>query len=635
MSGSRLLRWLRRRSRRARGAPQAAPLRAHRALRLEPLEDRRLLAFTLTAHDQLMLELINRARANPELEARRYGIDLNENLEPGTISPEPKQPLAPNEILNTAARLHSQDMLRYDFFSHTNRRGEGPSDRARKAGYPVDVGENITWFGQPFPLFQNVQPFLRHEDLFLSEGHRENMLATHWREVGVGVSFGQFENLNAVMVTEKFGTRSSQRFLTGVAYTDHVSADDFYSIGEGMRNMSVVAVHQGTGEEFTTTTSNSGGYAMTVPDGLYSVSLSGVGLKEPITVENVIVHQENRKLDFNVRSMNPGAVFGSIFTDRNDNGRHDEEDTHYAGWTAFLDANRNNRLDAGETTAETDEFGIFQFSGLVPGNYPVAIVPQDDLAVRAPDELPVMVEVVPGQFSFAASFAMEQVNLPPVAVDDEATMQGEGSITLDVLQNDSDPDDALNLTSLTVVSGPNSGTAEPVDGGKLRYTPIAGFVGTDQFTYTVQDFVGNTSNPATVTIIVQAGGTWQNPDNQFDVDGDGHVVSLDALWIITEMNRGGPRELTRGLDAPPPPFLDVSGDGFLSPIDAMLVLNELNRLSAAAAAPPPPTTAGAGGESLEPTPAPLAAATSSQVSAIDMALARWTTEKKRVASGEW
>lgn len=37
-------------------------------------------------YEQLMLELINRARAAPGAEAARLGIDLNQGLDPGTIS---------------------------------------------------------------------------------------------------------------------------------------------------------------------------------------------------------------------------------------------------------------------------------------------------------------------------------------------------------------------------------------------------------------------------------------------------------------------------------------------------------------------------------------------------------------------
>ena len=38
-----------------------------------------------TALEQMLLELINRARLDPAAEAARFGIDLNEGLAPGTI----------------------------------------------------------------------------------------------------------------------------------------------------------------------------------------------------------------------------------------------------------------------------------------------------------------------------------------------------------------------------------------------------------------------------------------------------------------------------------------------------------------------------------------------------------------------
>ena len=60
-----------------------------------------------TAHEQLMLELINRARLDPAGEAARYGIALNEGLASGTISSTPKQVLAGNEQLGAAAVRHS------------------------------------------------------------------------------------------------------------------------------------------------------------------------------------------------------------------------------------------------------------------------------------------------------------------------------------------------------------------------------------------------------------------------------------------------------------------------------------------------------------------------------------------------
>jgi hypothetical protein len=65
----------------------------------------------LTASEQFMLELINRARLDPVGEAARYGIDLNQGLTTGTISTTPKQVLAPNQYLADSADSHSTWML--------------------------------------------------------------------------------------------------------------------------------------------------------------------------------------------------------------------------------------------------------------------------------------------------------------------------------------------------------------------------------------------------------------------------------------------------------------------------------------------------------------------------------------------
>lgn len=77
---------------------------------------------------------------------------------------------------------------------------------------------------------------------------------------------------------------------------------------------------------------------------------------------------------------------------------------------------------------------------------------------------------------------------------------------------------------------------------------------------------------------------WRNPDNPRDVDADGEIFPVDALRVINELNRGGPKPLS-GADAPGP-FLDVDGDGRLGPLDALQIINALNAGIAGAAEPP-------------------------------------------------
>ena len=97
-----------------------------------------------TALEQMLLELINRARLDPAAEAARFGIDLNEGVAPNTISAVSKQPLAMNEALLSAARAHSQDMIDRDYFAHDTPEGVTPFQRIANAGYSaIAAGENI------------------------------------------------------------------------------------------------------------------------------------------------------------------------------------------------------------------------------------------------------------------------------------------------------------------------------------------------------------------------------------------------------------------------------------------------------------------------------------------------------------
>ena len=89
-------------------------------------------------------------------------------------------------------------------------------------------------------------------------------------------------------------------------------------------------------------------------------------------------------------------------------------------------------------------------------------------------------------------------NQPPVAVDDTATTLSGTPVTVPVLANDSDPDgDPLTITS---VGAPSLG-AVTISGSAVIYTPAAGVVGTDRFSYTIDDGRGGTAT-AFVTVTV-------------------------------------------------------------------------------------------------------------------------------------
>ncbi|MEO1093838.1 MAG: CAP domain-containing protein [Cyanobacteria bacterium J06638_28] len=253
-----------------------------------------------TAQEQYMLELVNQARFAPNTEAAQYGIDLNQGLASGQISSSAKQPLAFDFNLIESARDHSEWMLNTDTFSHTGANGSSAGDRMRSAGYAFTGswtwGENIAWRGTTGT--PNVTQFVtaQHRSLFLSPGHRTNLLNDNFKAIGVGILTGEYNGYNAVMVTQNFARSGSSTFLTGVAFDDSVIDDDFYTVGEGLGNIQVTATRQSDQKTFSTRTYNSGGYQVALTPGTYDVTFSGGEIAQTIQ-ETVTINAKNVKLD--------------------------------------------------------------------------------------------------------------------------------------------------------------------------------------------------------------------------------------------------------------------------------------------------------------------------------------------------
>src|SRR6201991_1208386 len=156
-----------------------------------------------TALEQMILELVNRARLDPAAEAARYGIALNEGVPAGdTISTASKQPLAMNETLLGTARAHSQDMIDRDYFAHDTPEGVTPFQRMTNAGYNnfTTAGENIALVTSS-DLITNQNSIDLHQFLFVDlnfpgRGHRVNILLGDYQEIGVGQAAGTFGSSN-------------------------------------------------------------------------------------------------------------------------------------------------------------------------------------------------------------------------------------------------------------------------------------------------------------------------------------------------------------------------------------------------------------------------------------------------------
>lgn len=141
---------------------------------------------TMTGAEKEMLNLHNRARASRNL---------------------PR--LCVHPALQRAARAHSRDMIRRDYFSHDTRgKREDFSRRIKRYGYNYRIaGENIAWgvgrAGSPRQIFSQGD-----SNWMDSPHHRSNILDGRFREVGIGArtgTYGQYRN--TTMWTVDFGDR--------------------------------------------------------------------------------------------------------------------------------------------------------------------------------------------------------------------------------------------------------------------------------------------------------------------------------------------------------------------------------------------------------------------------------------------
>lgn len=245
----------------------------------------------LSAEEQLIVELINRARFDPDAEVDRLNDDLSDDSSSASV-----QALAVVKTLSDAAEAHSEDMDDRNFFSHTDPDGGLPWDRAADAGHSTTfVGENIGWIGSTNPNFNaQVRAEAHHANLWSSDGHQENLLGSAWSEIGLGYDYGSHQGYNgSTFVTELFSD-TGKTYLTGVVIDDKDS-DEFYDIGEGQGDVRITAV-DADDNVYTTSTWDAGGYSLALPAGSYRVMFEGGDLDKPYET-NVTIGGENVKLD--------------------------------------------------------------------------------------------------------------------------------------------------------------------------------------------------------------------------------------------------------------------------------------------------------------------------------------------------
>lgn len=150
-------------------------------------------------------------------------------------------------------------------------------------------------------------------------------------------------------------------------------------------------------------------------------------------------------------------------------------------------------------------------------------------------------------------------NARPAATEDTASTPKGKAVDILVLANDTDPEgDTLSVDS---VGTPGHGTAAAQGDGSVRYTPEAGFVGTDHFTYTVSDGNGGTDTATVIVTVTEDASGGPVPDTAIAGGPDGPTRNGWTSFTLTSTVAGATFECSLDGAAYIPCSSPVSFDG--------------------------------------------------------------------------
>ncbi len=135
---------------------------------------------------------------------------------------------------------------------------------------------------------------------------------------------------------------------------------------------------------------------------------------------------------------------------------------------------------------------------------------------------------------FALSFSAAGQNYPTPS-NDNVSLDEDTNILIDVLANDSDPDNDLDPASLTVANVPGYGLAV-VQGTKIQYTPDPDFFGWDTFSYEISDQTGNTVAVAVYIIVNGINDAPTSADRSITINEDETYTFSGADFIYNDVD---------------------------------------------------------------------------------------------------
>ncbi len=321
--------------------------------------------------------------------------------------------------------------------------------------------------------------------------------------------------------------------VTDISYT--VQDDQGGVSNPATISMSIIAANVAPSLDLDNTSGGSN-YATTFTEGMSSIKITGLNT-QPTDIENSLY-----SITVTLDAIPDGSsevltVNSPTFSLASDN----------AGMTTL-----GSGLQASYVyTAATRELVLTNFAG--PGD-PLTVANAEEilesLSYRNASEDPtagirtftVVLEDDQGLTSTPvyATIDVIAVNDAPVAVADSVTVPEDGMVIIDVLANDSDVDGTLDPATVQITGTASAGDPLVVAGegewkvntltGEILFAPEPSYDGAvTDITYTVQDDLGATSSPATVSVSITGTNDAPHTPSDYAVTLEDNAVVIDVL----------------------------------------------------------------------------------------------------------
>ncbi|MES9970679.1 MAG: DUF1800 family protein [Candidatus Thiodiazotropha sp.] len=178
----------------------------------------------------------------------------------------------------------------------------------------------------------------------------------------------------------------------------------------------------------------------------------------------------------------------------------------------------------GTIVVQDDGMIVYQHDGSTAGTDSFTYLTYDGASYSAPAQVDLTILIPPQPVVNNPSSPSD--NQAPMAVDDQATVELGGSVTLDLLNNDSAAEDSV--LSIEALGNPRHGSVTLQANGRVTYRHDGSATTSDSFTYVVSDEESLTAS-ANVSITI----TSVNRPPEFIQSGSNTQLPIDTLFTLT------------------------------------------------------------------------------------------------------